>query len=153
MSSQQSHLEIMEKSFKFNANELNQNYLLSRSHEEANEIFAKPSTRRGRSYEEILKTVLYGHVAEVFLIEKMGFTDDTRKYKDVINTAGKYVEVKVTEGDYYVPYVLERAVAAKKESWRKYPDLLYIFIGDKKTGDYSLHGIYEWNGKNFILQN
>lgn len=143
----------MVKNFKFNAKELNQSLLLGRAHKEANEIFSKPSTRRNRSYYDILETVLYGHAAEVFLIEKHGFKDDHRIYKDVIDPENNAIEVKVTEGDYYVPYVLERAKEAKRETWRKYPDLLYVFIGDKKTADYDLHGIYEWNGKNFILQN
>jgi hypothetical protein len=38
------------------------------------------------------------------------------------------------------------------ETWRKYPEKLYIFIGNKESCDYHLHGIYEWNGEQFCLQ-
>lgn len=137
---------------KFNAKDLDQQSLLARAREEAQLIYNKPSTRRDRTLENIVETVLYGHVAEKYLIDYHGFSDDPRPYKDVINTNGDPVEVKVTEGDYYVPYVLERAEKAASESWRKYPKLLYIFIGNKNTLDYELHSIYEWNGQNFCLQ-
>jgi len=88
----------------------------------------------------------------VFLIQERAFKDDPRKYKDVIDTNGFSVEIKVTEGDYYVPYVLERAEKAKSQTWRGYPDVLYVFIGNKKTADYELNGIYKWNNKRFVLQ-
>lgn len=125
--------------------------LYSRAETEAKLIHSKPSTRRGRSLEDIIETVLYGHAAELYLIKHRGFSDDPRPFKDVIDTQNDPVEVKVTEGDYYVPYVLERANKAASESWRQYPNWLYIFIGDKSSCDYQLHGIYLWNGKEFCL--
>jgi hypothetical protein len=134
----------------FNAMDLNQSALKERAEAEAQLIYNKPSTRRDRSLEEIVETVLYGHVAEQYLIEQ-GWSDDPRPYKDVVNPNGEPVEIKVTEGDYYVPYVLERANKAASESWRKYPQWLYIFIGDRKSLDYHLEGIYLWNGANFCL--
>jgi hypothetical protein len=140
---------------KFNASQLDSDFYLARAKAEAAEIFSKTSTRLKRSFNQILETTLYGHAPEVFLIKEMGFTDDTRKYKDVIDAENSFVEVKVTEGDYYVPYVLKRANRARQDAWREYPDILYIFIGDKVTADYSLHGIYYWNKnkKQFVLQN
>ena len=139
-------------SVKFNARELNQDHYVRRAKEEASQIYAKPDTRRGRSFVNILQTTLYGHAPEVYLIDRCGFTDDERPYKDVIDTDGNYVEVKATKGDYYVPYVLKRANEAKQITWKKYPDILYIFIGDKKTADYELEGVYKWNGTQFVLQ-
>jgi hypothetical protein len=138
---------------KFNANELNKEFFLTRAKEEATQIYSKENTRKNRSFQEILEITLYGHAPEVYLIENHSFKDDHRKYKDVIDPNGNHVEVKTTEGDYYVPFVLKRANAAKLETWRKFPDILYIFIGDKQTGDYELHDIYEWNGKTFSVQN
>ena len=137
---------------KFNASQLDNDFYLDRAKAEANEIFLNESTRRGRSFQNILETTLYGHAAEVYLIQECGFKDDGRKYKDVIDTNGFSVEIKVTEGDYYVPYVLERAEKAKLQVWREYPDILYVFIGNKKTADYELNGIYKWNNKRFVLQ-
>ena len=125
--------------------------LTERSFAEAKLIYGKESTRRGRFLEDIVETCMYGHAAELYLISQ-GFTDDPAPYRDVFDPEGNPVEVKVTEGEYYVPYVLERANAAAREAWRKYPKLLYVFIGDKNTLDYHLHGIYLWNGEKFCLQ-
>ncbi|HCY82036.1 MAG TPA: hypothetical protein DHV22_10760 [Xanthomarina gelatinilytica] len=137
---------------KFNASDLNPELFLKRANKEAEEIFSKESTRRNRTKAEILETVLYGHAAEVYLIEYHNFKDDERKYKDVFDTEGNSIEVKVTEGEYYVKHVLDRAIEDKKQSWRKFSDILYIFIGNKTTADYHLHGIYKWNGEKFVLQ-
>ena len=138
---------------KFNAIDLNAPMLLSRAKEESEQIFAKESTRRGRSLQKIIETSLYGHAAELYLIEKCGIKDDTRKYKDLFDTEGNSVEVKVTEGDYYVPYVLDRASKAKLCDWRGFSEILYVFIGNKITADYNLYGIYKWIDNKFVLQN
>ena len=138
---------------KFNAKEdLDGKELYERAVAEAKLIHKKPSTARGRSLEEIIETVLYGHAAELYLIKYHGFSDDPHEYKDVIDLDNNPVEVKVTEGDYYVPHVLARCNDAAKETWRKYPEILYVFIGNKETYNYHLHGIYYWNGEEFCLQ-
>ena len=138
---------------KFNAKEdLDGKELYERAATEAKLIYNKPSTARGRSLEEIIETVLYGHAAELYLIKHHGFSDDPHEYKDVIDLDNNPVEVKVTEGEWYVPYVLERCNNAARETWRKYPEILYVFIGNKETYDYHLHGIYHWNGEEFCLQ-
>ena len=136
----------------FNAADLDASALLSRAKEESEQIFAKDATRRGRTLQKITETSIYGHVAELYLIEKCQFKDDPRKYKDLFDTEGNSVEVKVTKGDYYVPYVLDRATKAKLETWRGFPDILYVFIGNKVTADYSLYGIYKWSENKFVLQ-
>jgi hypothetical protein len=138
---------------KFNAiKDLNKDELYERAAAEAKLIHKKTSTARGRSLEEIIETVLYGHAAELYLIKHHGFSDDPHEYKDVIDLDNNPVEVKVTEGEWYVPYVLERCNNAAKETWRKYPEILYVFIGNKETYDYHLHGIYHWDGEKFCLQ-
>ena len=48
--------------------------------------------------------------------------------------------------------MLERAANAKKQIWRNFPDILYVFVGDKKTLDYDLDGIYKWGKTKFVLQ-
>lgn len=138
---------------KFNAiTDLDSEVLRDRALSEAKLIFANESTRRKRSLNEILVTSMYGLAAEVYLLQQ-GYIDDDRPYKDLyepVALGGKPIEVKVTEGSYYVPYVIKRCEAAAKEKWREYPKRLYIFIGDKKTYDYSLHGIYEFDGVHFV---
>ena len=125
--------------------------LKERSFAEAKLIYSKESTRKGRSLEKIVETCMYGHAAELYLMGQ-GFADDPAPFRDIIDPEGNPVEVKVTEGEYYVPYVLERANTAARDAWRKYPKHLYVFIGDKNTLDYHLHGIYLWNGEKFCLQ-
>ena len=137
---------------KFNAADLEYDFFMSRARKEATEIYTNEDTRKGRNFVQILQTTLYGHAPEVYLIQEKGFIDNLTKYKDVLDSNGNEVEVKTTEGDYFVPYVLKRANEAHAESWRKYPDHLYVFIGDKITGDYELYGTYKWNGKEFSLQ-
>ena len=135
---------------KFNIADIDHDLLKARAQAEARQIFLKESTRRNRSLEEIVATVMYGHAAEVYLIQYEGFTDDERPYKDVFDRNGKDVEVKVTECEEYVPFVLARCEEAAKDKWRKYPKKLYIFIGDRNTLDYHLYGTYSYNGTKFI---
>lgn len=136
----------------FSGYDVDYKFLSERAIKEAEEIYSKNTTRRNRGLIEIIKTTIYGHIPEVYLIEKCGFTDDIRKYKDVIDINGNVVEVKVTEGEYYVPYVIDRANKAYKEKWRNYPEILYVFIGNKKTLEYKLHGIYQIVNEKFVLQ-
>lgn len=150
---EQLNFAIKDNIMEFNVKDLDQDMLKSRALKEAKRIFQKKSTRKNRTLEEIHITAMYGHAAEIYLLNN-GFTDDDREFKDVISPEGEPVEVKVTEGEYYVPYVLKRCNEAFFEPWRNYPKILYIFINDKKTFDYKLYGIYEWNdsSKKFCLQ-
>lgn len=136
----------------FNAHDVDFKFLSERALKESEKIYSKESPRDGRNFMTILKTSIYGHVPEVYLIEKHGFSDDLREYRDVIDPNGIPVEIKATEGEYYVPYVLGRASKAKMNRKKDYPNILYIFIGNKKTLDYKLQGIYEWGKTKFVLQ-
>ena len=119
-----------------------------RAMNEAKQIHSKKSTARNRSLNEIYEACLYGHAPEQYLIES-GWEDDMRKYKDVIDPMGDLNEIKVTEHVGNVPYVLARCQAAKLETWREYPDIVYIFINDRKSKEYIHEGIYFWNGKKY----
>jgi len=121
---------------------------LERSELEAKQIHSKASTARGRTYDQILEVCLYGHAAEQYLIET-GWEDDLRKYKDLIDPLGDNVEIKVTEHAGNISYVLDRCKEAKLETWRNYPDIVYVFTNDKKSKEYVHEGIYVWNGKKF----
>lgn len=133
----------------FDSRNLNQEAWAERARAEAILIHGKDSTRRNRSLEEIYETTKYGHAAEQYLIEEFGFEDDPRIYKDVINTSGDPVEVKVTENENNVIYVLKRCNEAAKEKWRKFPKKLMIFVSPRSGTTYHLHGYYEYNGKEF----
>jgi diphthamide synthase subunit DPH2 len=135
---------------KFNIKDIDHEFLKKRAYEEARLIFLKESTRRNRTLEDIAAATMYGHAPEVYLIQHQGYKDDVRPYKDVFDTSGKEVEIKVTEIEEYVPYVLERCNTASAEKFRKYAKKLYIFIGNKKTLDYHLYGMYSYNGTKFI---
>jgi len=138
---------------RFNNSILDSTRLQSRAYAEAEKIFSKESTRGGRTLEQIRRSCLIGHAAELYLIDHCGFHDDTRDYKDVFNTEGEPVEVKVTQKKKDVTFVLKRCNAAALEKFRNYPKILYIFIVNDYNGDYELHGIYHWNGKEFVNDN
>ena len=135
---------------KFNLKDLDPTALRARAYYEAVLIDSNPAQAKGRSFNEILTTCMYGQAAELYMLTQ-GFTDDLRDYKDVVRPDGVPTEVKVTECEAYVPYVLKRCNAAAFEKWRKYSKILYIWINDKKSFEYTLYGIYEWNGKEFVV--
>ena len=119
-----------------------------RAMNEAEQIHSKPSTARGRTLNEIYEACLYGHAAEQYLLET-GWEDDERKYKDIIDPMGDSVEIKVTEHVGNIPFVLARCQSAKLETWRNYPDIVYIFINDRKSKEYIHEGTYVCTGKKF----
>ena len=119
-----------------------------RAMNEAKQIHRKPSTAAGRTLNQIYEACLYGHAAEQYLLE-MGYMDDMRDFKDIIDPQGDPVEIKCTEHLGNVPYVLDRCKAAKKVVWKNYPDIVYVFINNKKSKEYIHEGIYVWNGNKF----
>lgn len=142
---------ISEVRMKFNLKELDLQVIKSRAFDEAVKIYEKPSTRKGREFHEILATCMYGQAAEVYLMTQ-GFSDDTRPFRDVIHPDGTPVEVKVTRTEHNIKYILEDC--KKKRLWKDstHPNVVYVFISNKKLYEYVLHGIYVWNGEEFILQ-
>lgn len=136
---------------KFNRLNLDQEFLYKRAFVEAEKIFEKPSTRKGRELDEIVQTCLYGHAAEVYLMS-LGYVDDTRPYKDLFEPDNTSVEIKVTEHIGNVPYVLNRCrdKILDKNNWSGHPLRVYVWINDKKSDEYTLNGIYDWNGRGWI---
>ena len=136
----------------FEANDLDLKFLKNRAKAEAEEIYHTGSAAsiKGRTLMQIFQSSLYGQAAEVYLMEKHGFTDNPKKYKDLFNPEGQEVEVKVTSRS----KIKAKLIECTENKWR-IADILYIFIGDFQTAKYSLYGIYEWNKqtKQFILQN
>ena len=135
---------------KFNATILDQDRLKARAYAEAQLIFDKDSTRRGRTLKEVRRDCLMGHAAELYLIDHCGFSDDPQPYKDVFDTEDIPTEIKTTRKVKDVEHILRRAKEYMLEAWRKYPKQLYIFMVNGYNGDYELYGIYHWNGKEFV---
>lgn len=133
----------------FDARDLDIQFLKDRAYVEAAEIFAKESTRRNRTLEEVRAACMYGHAAEVWLLQN-GFKDDTRPFKDIFEPDGTSVEVKVTQTEKFIPHVLERCVQAKKQKFRDYPDRVYVYVSEKNSTIYKLHGPFNWNGTEFV---
>lgn len=120
--------------------------LKSRALAEAKEIFSKESTRRDRTLQEITAACMFGHASEIHMIESGGYKDDTRKYKDLYTPTGdKQAEVKTVGYPAAVKLEIERCNDRKQEAWRNFPDYVFMWIGNRKTGDYYFEGLYVWN--------
>ena len=107
---------------------------------------------RGREIGEVMEKCIYSSAPEQWLIEKRGYSNDPRAYKDVVAPNGVGVEVKTTSKETYVPHVLNRANNAAAQKWRQMEKRLYIFIGCPQTYKYEFHSIHEWDAdiKQFI---
>ena len=136
----------------FNVKDLDPIALKLRAEGEAKRIFAKESTRKGRTYEEVLAACMYGQASELYMISQ-GYYNNPEPYQDILEKDKETpAEVKTTEGEYYVEYVLKRcADIILNESWRKHPHIVHIWINNKKDLIYTYNGKYVWNGKEFIV--
>ena len=134
---------------KFNIKDLNTDELVTKSRNESDDIYSTPSTRGDRTYSEVRQTNLYGLAAEQFLIEKCGFNNDPRSYKDVISPSGLSVEVKVTTVK-KVGALLSRCDIERQKPYRQFSDWLFIFESGWLSGVYELYGTYHWDGDGFI---
>ncbi len=119
--------------------------LRNRAFKEAEQIYSKESTRRGRNIAQIAEACMFGHASEIWMMENGGYVDDTRKYKDLFYPyAPVEVEVKTVGYPAAVPLELKRCADRKQEAWRGFPDYVVVWIGDRKTGDYHHEGTYVW---------
>ena len=136
---------------KFNKNEVDEEYVRARATKEAIRIHSKESTRKGRELQTIINECIYGHRAEVHMMNH-GYPDNDKPYKDLFEKDGKTeLDVKVTKCEAYIPYLLETLRKYKTdEKWRNFPDRVYIWINDKISDIYDFNGLYIWNGTNFI---
>ena len=138
--------------------DLDQNFWITRAKAEAKDIFNSEGPRKGRPLKTIEETTLYGHAPECLLIKEYGFTDDTRKFKDLFDKDGNSVEIKTRANKEAVNKCLTDCMDIKNErskfppydkNWRKFPDTIYMFIGNFKTGDYYFENLYTWDGHKF----
>ena len=138
----------------FNINEINPIQLHDRATEEAKKIATNTSFKMsGRTYEDLIRQCRRGHAAEIYLIDILGWDDDEREYKDVIDPDGHPVEIKVTGHEGNIPSMLERFTDIKEnQQWMDWPDHLIIFINPEDSNEYSYYGRYEWKNNQWRLQ-
>jgi hypothetical protein len=138
----------------FNLNEINPIELHDRATNEAKKIATNTSFKMsGRTYEDLIRQTRKGHAAELYLIDILGWEDDERDYKDVIDPDGLPVEVKVTSKETNIPFMIERFTDIKvNQKWMEWPDHLIIFINPDDSNEYLYHGRYEWKKNEWRLQ-
>ena len=147
--------QLTEDEWNFNIKDLDQEALDKKSKEEADGVWMDgvgPQVH-GRTYEKLLEDCRRGNAAEHYLIEKQGFKNDDRAFKDVFDPSGASVEVKVTTSTwtadkYTIPACNE--ARSTKDNWRNFSDIVYLFINPKESEDYSLYKILTWDGHKFI---
>jgi len=117
----------------------------ARALEEAKKIYAKETTRRNRSMDEVLRTTMLGHFAECHLIDNCGWHDDSRPFRDVISPRGEPVDCKVATKESNVWHLLNRL--AMENGWKK---VQYVAMWVNDGPKYKFYGFYSWNGMEFI---
>jgi hypothetical protein len=122
---------------KFTAEDIKDKELLMQLvKEEATRIFESERARKGRTYEQIEKSVYQGKVAELFLIENHGYLPADRKYHDLKDLEGNYTEVKAyRNASLESLYVKEDISRIKTGGWN---DSKYYILFSFKEGVYEL---------------
>jgi hypothetical protein len=128
--------------------------LVNRARTEAEKIFAKDSTCRGRDFHHIFAEELRGQCPEVWLMTKHGYLDDTRAYHDIKEPDGTPIEIKVTKCEGYVfsePGTLSRyAEKLRMFSPGKLPTRVYVFFNESDSSEFTFYGVFDWNGSQFL---
>lgn len=103
---------------------------------EVNGIYNKESTRKGRTYEQVLESTIMGHKLEQYLLDNNGFTDDERKYMDLLSPSGASVDCKVVTNWHSgtAKYLVDKILARASFS----PKINYVVIYQ------NVNGIYEY---------
>ena len=88
---------------------------------EANAIYSSPVARKGRTMEDVKFAVKQGKVAELYLIENMGYQEADIKFHDLKDpNTGEYYEVKsYSVSNRNAPFVEKDLKRLKNESWCK----------------------------------
>jgi len=119
---------------------------------------SESDNKQGRTKDELMIDCLKGHAAELHLLS-CGYKDNPKKYMDIFDREDDTVDVKAIMNlshkyvDISIKRTLERArkkkLSSLKSSTYEFANKIYIYLIENDTGEYNLHGIYCWNGKNF----
>ncbi len=130
---------------KFNKNDVNQQKLQESVQREAEGIFR--NNARGRSFEKVCEDTEKGHIAERYLIEVMGYSDNPKDYHDVIDTSDIEVEVKVIDekwcNDYYIEQDPNFRNLKKWKSNKTWNDAKKVVVFSESNGNYKYYGTYD----------
>lgn len=103
-----------------------------------------------RSKEKILEDCLMGQCAELYLIDKCGYTDNPNGFMDVFDLEGREIEVKTTRNPYNVKYMLGDLLVRKVEFGHDVADTVLAYHYQEKTGDYIFLNEYNFNGTEYV---
>ena len=104
---------------------------------EADAIFNSPEARKNRTYDAIYASVQQGKVAELWLIENEGYEEADKRWHDLKDVCGEYVEVKAYSiNDSGSPFVQKDLKRLRTEGWNtskwymlfKYDYGVYTFL-------------------------
>lgn len=134
---------------KFKVTDLDLDQLEKETILEAQEIW---DPNGDRSYDNVYDMVSIGKPPELFLKEKAKFTNDNRKYHDVISPCGHSVEVKVRNPKNVAMTLVD--LSNKRSDPRRYLKSDWVFIfqmsGRHPETEYSLLGTYHFNGDQYV---
>ena len=132
----------------FNQTDIDPKRLYDRAFKESEKITWNPNNR---SKQRILMDCMMGQCAELFLIDKCGFTDNPNGFMDVYDPVGNEIEVKVTRGEHNVKFMLGDLLVRKVEWGYDVADIVYTYLYDPKSGDYTFLNDYKFNGTDYVL--
>jgi|TARA_B110000914_G_C15102818_1_gene282491 hypothetical protein len=132
----------------FNQTDIDPKRLYDRAFKESEKITWNPNNR---SKQRILEDCMMGQCAELFLIDKCGFTDNPNGFMDVYDPVGNEIEVKVTRGEHNVKFMLGDLLVRKVEWGYDVADIVYTYLYDPKSGDYTFLNDYKFNGTDYVL--
>lgn len=94
-------------------------FLKKEVEEEALRVY-NGSRSQNQSLLDIKINMLQGKVAEVYLIEKLGYKKADKQYHDLMNDKGEYIEVKAySYGNIYNDFITRDLNRYKNTSWNK----------------------------------
>lgn len=132
----------------FNQTDIDPKRLYDRAFKESEKITWNPNNR---TKQRILEDCMMGQCAELFLIDKCGFTDNPNGFMDVYDPVGNEIEVKVTRGEHNIKFMLGDLLVRKVEWGYDVADIVYTYLYDPKSGDYTFLNDYKFNGTDYVL--
>ena len=132
----------------FNQTDIDPKRLYDRAFKESEKITWNPNNR---TKQRILEDCMMGQCAELYLIDKCGFSDNPNGFMDVYDPVGNEIEVKVTRGEHNIKFMLGDLLVRKVEWGYDVADIVYTYLYDPKSGDYTFLNDYKFNGTEYVL--
>ena len=132
----------------FNQTDIDPKRLYDRAFKESEKITWNPNNR---TKQRILEDCMMGQCAELYLLDKCGFSDNPNGFMDVYDPVGNEIEVKVTRGEHNIKFMLGDLIVRKVEWGYDVADIVYTYLYDPKSGDYTFLNEYNFNGTEYVL--